>query len=232
MWWGSSAYYLCCILFEPVLENSRRSLLYVIMYMCCIMVLCLLSSYLVWQVLWEMLTREIPFKGLEGLQVAWLVVEKNEVFIVVVQLINPSESEALRPSNCLYRFQRLTIPSACPASFAELMGNCWAVEPKVSHCACTTCVLTEFSPNAKHLCSRPWCRRGQCSSRSSLPLSPCLTTANFLNSATRFFTTRLNGGNVISRSPRPQNVFITHLSSPTYCLSLNVPLFAKNEVEM
>ena len=31
------------------------------------------------QVLWEMLTREIPFKGLEGLQVAWLVVEKNEV---------------------------------------------------------------------------------------------------------------------------------------------------------
>ncbi|TSM68883.1 Mitogen-activated protein kinase kinase kinase 20 [Bagarius yarrelli] len=29
-------------------------------------------------VLWEMLTREIPFKGLEGLQVAWLVVEKNE----------------------------------------------------------------------------------------------------------------------------------------------------------
>ncbi|MBN3282311.1 M3K20 kinase, partial [Polyodon spathula] len=30
-------------------------------------------------VLWEMLTREIPFKGLEGLQVAWLVVEKNEV---------------------------------------------------------------------------------------------------------------------------------------------------------
>ena len=31
------------------------------------------------QVLWEMLTREVPFKGLEGLQVAWLVVEKNEV---------------------------------------------------------------------------------------------------------------------------------------------------------
>ncbi|CAK6954178.1 mitogen-activated protein kinase kinase kinase 20 isoform X1 [Scomber scombrus] len=54
-------------------------------------------------VLWEMLTREIPFKGLEGLQVAWLVVEKNE---------------------------RLTIPSGCPASFAELMRKCWAVEPK------------------------------------------------------------------------------------------------------
>lgn len=37
-----------------------------------------------WQVLWEMLTREIPFKGLEGLQVAWLVVEKNEVFYDVL----------------------------------------------------------------------------------------------------------------------------------------------------
>ncbi|XP_011607958.2 mitogen-activated protein kinase kinase kinase 20 [Takifugu rubripes] len=54
-------------------------------------------------VLWEMLTSEIPFKGLEGLQVAWLVVEKNE---------------------------RLTIPSGCPASFAELMRSCWASEPK------------------------------------------------------------------------------------------------------
>ncbi|XP_034042404.1 mitogen-activated protein kinase kinase kinase 20 isoform X2 [Thalassophryne amazonica] len=54
-------------------------------------------------VLWEMLTREVPFKGLEGLQVAWLVVEKNE---------------------------RLTIPSSCPTSFAKLMMSCWATEPK------------------------------------------------------------------------------------------------------
>uniref|UniRef100_A0A3Q1CED4 Protein kinase domain-containing protein n=1 Tax=Amphiprion ocellaris TaxID=80972 RepID=A0A3Q1CED4_AMPOC len=54
-------------------------------------------------VLWEMLTREIPFKGLEGLQVAWLVVEKNE---------------------------RLTIPSGCPKCFAELMRTCWVTEPK------------------------------------------------------------------------------------------------------
>ncbi|XP_062861737.1 mitogen-activated protein kinase kinase kinase 20 isoform X2 [Trichomycterus rosablanca] len=53
-------------------------------------------------VLWEMLTREIPFKGLEGLQVAWLVVEKNE---------------------------RLTIPSSCPASFANLMRRCWETDP-------------------------------------------------------------------------------------------------------
>ncbi|KAL2087842.1 hypothetical protein ACEWY4_016670 [Coilia grayii] len=54
-------------------------------------------------VLWEMLTREIPFKGFEGLQVAWLVVEKHE---------------------------RPTIPSSCPASFAELMRKCWLAEPK------------------------------------------------------------------------------------------------------
>ncbi|XP_077128791.1 mitogen-activated protein kinase kinase kinase 20 isoform X1 [Ranitomeya variabilis] len=54
-------------------------------------------------VLWEMLTREVPFKGLEGLQVAWLVVEKNE---------------------------RLTIPSSCPRSFAELMRLCWDAEAK------------------------------------------------------------------------------------------------------
>ncbi|XP_030642778.1 mitogen-activated protein kinase kinase kinase 20 [Chanos chanos] len=54
-------------------------------------------------VLWEMLTREIPFKGLEGLQVAWLVVEKNE---------------------------RLTVPSSCPASFASLLKSCWLTDPK------------------------------------------------------------------------------------------------------
>ncbi|XP_067597618.1 mitogen-activated protein kinase kinase kinase 20 isoform X2 [Pseudorca crassidens] len=54
-------------------------------------------------VLWEMLTREAPFKGLEGLQVAWLVVEKNE---------------------------RLTIPSSCPRSFAELLHQCWEADAK------------------------------------------------------------------------------------------------------
>nr|XP_029138109.1 SH3 and multiple ankyrin repeat domains protein 3-like isoform X2 [Labrus bergylta] len=54
-------------------------------------------------VLWEMLTREVPFKGFEGLQVAWLVVEKQE---------------------------RLTIPTSCPASFAELMRRCWQADPK------------------------------------------------------------------------------------------------------
>ncbi|XP_028836159.1 protein kinase Npk [Denticeps clupeoides] len=54
-------------------------------------------------VLWEMLTREVPFKGFEGLQVAWLVVEKNE---------------------------RPTIPTSCPASFAEMMRKCWLANPK------------------------------------------------------------------------------------------------------
>jgi sterile alpha motif and leucine zipper-containing kinase AZK len=54
-------------------------------------------------VLWELLTREVPFKGLEGLQVAWLVVSKDE---------------------------RLTIPKSCPPLFADLMRKCWLTEPK------------------------------------------------------------------------------------------------------
>lgn len=38
---------------------------------------CDVFSYSV--VLWELLTHEVPFKNLEGLQVAWLVVAKGEV---------------------------------------------------------------------------------------------------------------------------------------------------------
>ena len=38
---------------------------------------CDVFSYSV--VLWELLTHEVPFKSLEGLQVAWLVVAKGEV---------------------------------------------------------------------------------------------------------------------------------------------------------
>ncbi|CAJ0967860.1 unnamed protein product [Ranitomeya imitator] len=68
------------------------------------------------KVLWEMLTREVPFKGLEGLQVAWLVVEKNEIMI--------------QKYFCFSCFQRLTIPSSCPRSFAELMRLCWDAEAK------------------------------------------------------------------------------------------------------
>ena len=55
-------------------------------------------------VLWELLTKEVPFNGIEGFQVAWLVVEKGE---------------------------RLMIPSSCPPSFGKLMEKCWLVDPKL-----------------------------------------------------------------------------------------------------
>ncbi|CAG5130649.1 unnamed protein product, partial [Candidula unifasciata] len=54
-------------------------------------------------VLWELLTKEIPFNGIEGFQVAWLVVEKGE---------------------------RLLIPSSCPPSFKKMMEQCWLLDPK------------------------------------------------------------------------------------------------------
>jgi sterile alpha motif and leucine zipper-containing kinase AZK len=60
---------------------------------------CDVYSYSV--VLWEILTCEVPFKGLEGLQVAWLVVKG----------------------------ERLTVPQSCPLSFANLMQRCWEAEP-------------------------------------------------------------------------------------------------------
>ncbi|XP_064401768.1 mitogen-activated protein kinase kinase kinase 20-like [Halichondria panicea] len=61
---------------------------------------CDVYSYSV--VLWELLTHEVPFKGLEGMQVAWLVVAKEE---------------------------RLTIPGSCPPMFAQLMTSCWTHDP-------------------------------------------------------------------------------------------------------
>uniref|UniRef100_A0A8C5Q7A0 Mitogen-activated protein kinase kinase kinase 20 n=1 Tax=Leptobrachium leishanense TaxID=445787 RepID=A0A8C5Q7A0_9ANUR len=54
-------------------------------------------------VLWEMLTREVPFKGLEGLQVAWLVVEKNEERPSFKQIISNLESmsnDSKLPDQC------------------------------------------------------------------------------------------------------------------------------------
>ena len=36
------------------------------------------------KVLWELLTHEVPFKGIEGFQVAWLVVENGEVGLLFV----------------------------------------------------------------------------------------------------------------------------------------------------
>lgn len=54
-------------------------------------------------VLWELFTHEVPFKGIEGFQVAWAVVEKEE---------------------------RLPIPKSCPPKFADLMRWCWKTDPK------------------------------------------------------------------------------------------------------
>lgn len=69
-----TAYYWLFML--AVLTKTCMYTVYILQYF---MFVYALSSWLLLQVLWEMLTREIPFKGLEGLQVAWLVVEKNEV---------------------------------------------------------------------------------------------------------------------------------------------------------
>ena len=36
------------------------------------------------KVLWELLTHEVPFNGIEGFQVAWLVVERGEVSLAAL----------------------------------------------------------------------------------------------------------------------------------------------------
>ncbi|TRY90443.1 hypothetical protein DNTS_011808 [Danionella cerebrum] len=54
-------------------------------------------------VLWEMLTREIPFQGLEGLQVAWLVVEKHEerpLFKAVLSTLEVMRSDTQLQNKC------------------------------------------------------------------------------------------------------------------------------------
>ncbi|XP_065053737.1 mitogen-activated protein kinase kinase kinase 20-like [Rhopilema esculentum] len=53
--------------------------------------------------MWELLTSEIPFNGMQGVQVAWVVVVKEK---------------------------RLTIPSTCPPQFAALLRHCWTTNPK------------------------------------------------------------------------------------------------------
>lgn len=141
--------------------------------------------------------------------------------------MNINKSALLHPDYYLCLFQRLTIPSGCPASFAELMRNCWATEPKVSN------PLSYISMQINNICMFSlesdtekmfFCqfRKGQCSSKSSPLWSPCLMTPNFLNSATLSFTTRLNGGNMISHSTGQVNVFITLFFSPIYCFSLRI----------
>lgn len=68
------------------------------------------SSTLVFcQVLWEMLTQEVPFKGFEGLQVAWLVVEKQEVhatpvFKCAISMYTQQTLKAGRTMQCSHDF--------------------------------------------------------------------------------------------------------------------------------
>ena len=54
-------------------------------------------------VLWELITGEIPFKGIEEFQIAFLVVERE---------------------------QRLPIPQGCPQVLSKLMTLCWQTDPK------------------------------------------------------------------------------------------------------
>lgn len=53
-------------------------------------------------VLWELITGEVPFKGIEEFQIAFLVVERD---------------------------QRLPIPQGCPAVLSTLMQICWQRDP-------------------------------------------------------------------------------------------------------
>jgi len=39
------------------------------------------------QVLWELLTHEVPFKGIEGFQIAWMVVENGKVSYILLVII-------------------------------------------------------------------------------------------------------------------------------------------------
>lgn len=54
-------------------------------------------------VLWELITGQLPFKGLESFQIAYLIIEKK---------------------------QRLPIPNGCPQLLSDLMQHCWNVDPK------------------------------------------------------------------------------------------------------
>ena len=47
------------------------------------------------QLLWEMLTQEVPFKGLMGVQIAWLVVVDGEVLVESLYYILPESNKLL-----------------------------------------------------------------------------------------------------------------------------------------
>ena len=54
-------------------------------------------------VLWELITGEVPFKGIEEFQIAFLIVERDH---------------------------RLPIPNGCPPVLSSLMQICWQRDPK------------------------------------------------------------------------------------------------------
>lgn len=37
------------------------------------------------KVLWELLTRKLPFKGLESFQIAYSIIERGEVYILILK---------------------------------------------------------------------------------------------------------------------------------------------------
>ena len=69
-------------------------------------------------VMWEMLTQEVPFKGLEGVQVAWLVVAKEEVR-QIIQYYNHTIFFMYSVSVCNLLF--LNIYSVCTSKPSALV---------------------------------------------------------------------------------------------------------------
>ncbi|KAJ3580659.1 hypothetical protein NHX12_034279 [Muraenolepis orangiensis] len=70
-------------------------------------------------VLWEMLTREVPFKGFEGLQVAWLVVEKQEadpkerpLFKQVLMMLETMANDSRLPEQLMERSNMTPSPTS------------------------------------------------------------------------------------------------------------------------
>jgi sterile alpha motif and leucine zipper-containing kinase AZK len=76
-------------------------------------------------VLWELITGEVPFKGIEEFQIAFLVVEKDYVRLTF-------------KANIFFKFtkyanflnKRLPIPNGCPPVMSSLMQSMWQSDPK------------------------------------------------------------------------------------------------------
>ncbi|KAH7962370.1 hypothetical protein HPB52_015752 [Rhipicephalus sanguineus] len=92
--------------------TTRMSLAGTLPWMAPEVIQCLPSSETcdVWSfgvVLWELLTHEVPFKGIEGFQVAWAVVEKEE-FLWVQQLGCDDATKDLEQYAEMFRFQQIS----------------------------------------------------------------------------------------------------------------------------